>query len=270
MLGKIGEWFLVLLLLFALPWAIIKYMPRENVTEEKDTLKEYCIMVLSDEVASEYEDEMLKVQALLVRTTVYKEIEKLGEKFWEKDSEIREKEMDIKWRERLEKAWDETEGQVIMYGDKLALVPFHRLNNGKTRSGEEVLGTKEYPYLQTIECTADVSAENQVQNIFVPETEVQVEAWDSAGYVTDLSIKNEKISGEEFREKYGLPSSCFEVQDFDGQTRILTKGIGHGLGLSQYSANEMAKNGKSYEEILQFFYPGTKIEEVAEILWNVE
>lgn len=268
MLGKVGEWFIILLLLFALSWAIITYMPREKMETESDELKEYCITVLSDEVTSEYEDEMLKVQAVLVRTTIYKEIQEQGEKFWENAK--REKEIDIRWRERLEKAWDETEGQVILYKDKLALVPFHRLSNGKTRSGEEVLGTKDYPYLQIVECTKDVNADNQVQNIFIPETNVKVDTWDSAGYVVNLSVNKEKISGEEFREQYGLPSSCFEVQDFDGQTRILTKGIGHGLGLSQYSANEMAKDGKSHKEILQKFFPGTEIKEVAEILWNIE
>ena len=270
MLRKIGEWIIILILLIALPWAIIEYTHKEKVNTEEDQLQEYCILTLSDEVTSEYEDEMLKVQALLVRTTVYKEIEELKEEFWKNKNLQREKNLDIRWRQKLEKVWEETEGQVIMYEDKLALVPFHRLSNGKTRSGEEVLGTDEYPYLQTIECMKDVSAENQVQNIFIPESDVTVESWDGAGYVTNLTIREDKLSGEEFREKYGLPSSCFEVQDFDGQTRILTKGIGHGLGLSQYSANEMAKDGKTYKEILQFFFPGTEIKEVAEILWNIE
>ena len=270
MLRKIGEWILILILLVVLPGAIVEYTHKEKTDTDEDILREYCILTLSDEVTSEYEEEMLKVQALLVRTTVYKEIEELGDKFWENENLQREKELDIRWRQKLEKAWGETEGQVILYEDKLALVPFHRLSNGKTRSGKEVLGTEDYPYLQSLECMADVSAENQVQNIFIPETDVQIESWDSAGYVTSLTVKEEKMNGEEFREKYGLPSSCFEVQDFDGQTRILTKGIGHGLGLSQYSANEMAKEGKTYEEILQNFYPGTEIKEVAEILWNVE
>ena len=48
------------------------------------------------------------------------------------------------------------------------------------------------------------------------------------------------------------------------------KGIGHGLGMSQNTANEMAKEGKKYDEILQYFYEGTEMKEVAEILLNVE
>lgn len=52
--------------------------------------------------------------------------------------------------------------------------------------------------------------------------------------------------------------------------RVTTKGIGHGLGMSQNTANEMAKEGKQYDEILQYFYEGTEMKEVAEILLNVE
>ena len=85
-----------------------------------------------------------------------------------------------------------------------------------------------------------------------------------------VSADGEEMSGESFREMYGLASSCFDFQDFENDTRIITKGIGHGLGLSQYTANQMAINGKTCHEILQFFFPGTEIKEVAEILWKVE
>ena len=60
------------------------------------------------------------------------------------------------------------------------------------------------------------------------------------------------------------------AQDFEANTRALTKGVGHGLGLSQHTANEMAKEGKNYKEILAYFFEGTEVKEVAEILWNVE
>ena len=93
---------------------------------------------------------------------------------------------------------------------------------------------------------------------------------DSAGYVLEVKVGEELQSGDTFRNTYGLASSSFELQSFSDSTRVITKGIGHGLGLSQYSANEMAKDGKSYQEILQYFYEGTEIKEVAEVLWNTE
>ena len=275
MFRKICKTIILLVLVLILPYIITKYL-NENMLKTNSSasdfntkIKNYCIHHLAKEVTPQYADEMLKVQAILVRTTVYKEIEELGEKFLE-EKITQEEEIDLIYRQKLEKAWDETEGQVAMYGEKLALVPFHQVSNGKTRNGEEVLGSKDYPYLQVVECQRDVEAENQLKSSFVEETGILIEEWDSAGYVTSVSINGEKISGEAFREKYQLSSSCFEVQQFEERTRVITKGVGHGLGLSQFSANKMAEDGKTSEEILQFFFPGTEIKEVAEILWNIE
>ena len=275
MFKKICKLIIIIGLVLILPYGIIRFL-NENELMSSNTpinvdtmLREYCIQQLSKEVTPQYADEMLKVQAILVRTTVYKEIEELGEKFLE-EKITQEEEIDLIYRQKLEKAWDETEGQVAMYGEKLALVPFHQVSNGKTRNGEEVLGSKDYPYLQVVECQRDVEAENQLKSSFIEETGILIEEWDSAGYVTSVSVAGEKMSGEAFREKYQLASSCFEVQEFENRTRVITKGVGHGLGLSQFSANKMAEDGKTSEEILQFFFPGTEIKEVAEILWNIE
>ena len=93
---------------------------------------------------------------------------------------------------------------------------------------------------------------------------------DGAGYVVELKVGELVQSGEKFREEHGLASSSFELQSFSEVTRVICKGVGHGLGLSQYTANEMAKEGKNYQEILQYFYEGTSLQEVAEILWDGE
>ena len=90
----------------------------------------------------------------------------------------------------------------------------------------------------------------------------------TAGYVTSVRVGQETVNGEEFRQTYGLASSCFILQKYDGKLRITTRGVGHGLGLSQYTANEMAKEGKDAAEILQYFFEGTEIREVAEIVTN--
>lgn len=275
MFKKICKTIILLVLVLILPYTITRYLnentlkTNSSVTDFNTILQNYCIQQLAKEVTPQYADEMLKVQAILVRTTVYKEIEELGKEFMNQNN-TQEEEIDVLFKQKLEHAWDATDGQVIMYENKLALVPFHQVSNGKTRNGEEVLGSKDYPYLQVVECQRDVEAENQLKSSFVEETGILIEEWDSAGYVTSVSINGEKISGEAFREKYQLSSSCFEVQQFEERTRVITKGVGHGLGLSQFSANKMAEDGKTSEEILQFFFPGTEIKEVAEILWNIE
>ena len=74
------------------------------------------------------------------------------------------------------------------------------------------------------------------------------------------------MSGEEFRTNYHLASSCFTLQKYNGKLRITTRGVGHGLGMSQNTANEAAKKGDGYEEILERFFEGTDIKEVTDIV----
>ena len=57
-----------------------------------------------------------------------------------------------------------------------------------------------------------------------------------------------------------LPSAFFKVKKAGNIFKIIGGGYGHGIGMSQNGANEMAKKGKNYQEILQMFYPGTTIE----------
>ena len=76
----------------------------------------------------------------------------------------------------------------------------------------------------------------------------------------------DKVNGEEFRKNYDLISSCFSIQQYEGKLRITTRGVGHGIGLSQNTANKMAENGKTAEEILKYFYEGCEIKEVADVV----
>lgn len=276
MLQRIKKIFAILIIIVLLPYIITIFMNGGNALDTEETdgtnelLKAHCIGVLAKEVSSDYEDEMLKAQAVLVRTTIYKEVEELGEAFLEQEGLGDISDIDSMWYKKLEKVWDETAGQVIMYDGKLALVPFHQVSNGKTRDGKEALGSEDYPYLQVRECPKDVAADNQMESKFIEVKGAKVTSVDSAGYALTVTVGEETVSGESFRDTYGLSSSCFELQEFEANTRVITKGVGHGLGLSQYTANEMAKEGQGYKEILQYFFVGTEIKEVAEILWDVE
>ncbi len=276
MFRKLKKILAILTIMILFPYIVTVFANGKSVNNSKEInkkdalLKEHCIGLLAKEVSADYEEEMLKVQALLVRTTVYKEIEELGEDIIKQEGFGDVSDIDGSWYKKLEHIWEETEGEVIMYQDKLALVPFHQVSNGKTRIGSEVLGSEDYPYLKMKECPKDVEAVNQMESKFIEVIGAKVETYDSAGYALNVTIGEEKVNGESFRETYGLASSCFELQAFENNTRIVTKGVGHGLGLSQYTANEMAKEGKDYKEILQFFFEGTEVKEVAEILWNVE
>lgn len=276
MLQKIKKVFAMLIIIVLLPYIITIFINGSKVESNKETderselLKAHCIRVLSQEVSSDYEDEMLKVQALLVRTTLYKEVEEQGEAILNQEGFGDVSDIDASWYKKLEEIWDATEGEVIMYQEKLALVPFHQVSNGKTRDGKEALGSDAYPYLQIRECPKDVEAENQMESKFIEVKGAKVASVDSAGYALTVTVGEETVSGESFRDTYGLASSCFELQEFEQNTRAITKGVGHGLGLSQYTANEMAKEGQGYKEILQYFFVGAEVKEVAEILWEIE
>lgn len=237
------------------------------------SIEEYCIGKLAKEIPIEYEEEALKAQAVIVRTSVYKKIKETGSSIALEDEFWTKKEMESQWGavsygrnyKKLENAWHDTEGQVLVYEEELANTPFCRMTNGNTRDGKEVLGA-EYPYLKIKECPLDVEAREQVQTIILDEMDVEITDSDTAGYITAVRVGQETVSGEEFRNTYSLASSSFTIQRYDGKLRITSRGVGHGLGLSQYSANEMAKTGDTYVDILKNFFEGTELREVADIV----
>ncbi len=239
------------------------------------SLEEYCIGKLAKEIPIDYEKEALKVQAVLVRTSVYKKIKESGSNVMLEDEFWTIEEMKEQWGavafnknyKKLENVWNATNGQVLLYEEELAVTPFCRLTNGNTRDGKEVLGG-EYPYLKIKDCPLDLESTEQFQTVVLKEMDAEIKATDTAGYVTKVSVGKEEVSGEEFRNTYALASSSFVIKNYDGKLRVSSRGVGHGLGLSQYTANEMAKEGDSYKDILNYFFEGTKLQDVAEIVMN--
>ena len=252
--------------------------------------EEYFLGVLALEVPKESEEEMLKAQAVLIRTKLYQQL------LPGKETVLKERYLST---EKLRKLWggkyetryndlkaaiEETNNQVLFYGDTYAWAPFHKSSNGMTRDSKEALGTEEYPYLTVRECPLDKKAENEIQTISFTYQEVQTRcqpflvavqeaeagkvygiedfeilSLDAAGYVKELRIGQTICSGDEFRDALDLPSGSFSLQDMNGNLRITATGVGHGLGMSQWTAEELAKEGKNYEEILQFFFGGTEL-----------
>ena len=246
---------------------------KEEGEVAKLPIEDYCIGIMAKEILPGYEKEMLKAQAVLVRTDVYRRIEQEGSEAVVEDSFWTQKQMEETWGvtrysryyNKLRSAWRSTEGQVLMYEGKLAKTPFFRLSNGSTRDGKEVLG-EEYPYLKIMECPKDIEAEEQIQTVTLEDMDAEIKECDTAGYVLRVRVGKEEVSGEEFRTNYHLASSCFTLQKYNGKLRITTRGVGHGLGMSQNTANEMAKSGREYEEILEEFFEDAKIKEVTDIV----
>ena len=195
----------------------------------------------------------------------------------------------------LLQAMRDTENQVLLYQDDYAFLPFHQSSNGTTRSAQEVMGTDAYPYLAARECPLDKDADDEMlitsfdykdvqakcRSFLVAVAEDQANktyqfsdfeiiSHDSAGYVLEMRIGETVCTGDQFRDAMSLASSAFSIKDTNGKLQVTTTGKGHGLGLSQWTAQQMAKSGKNYEEILQFFFEGTTLTDGGPVKEKIE
>ncbi len=267
-------------------------------TEEADGLAEirwtdYLAGILAEEISEDCEIETLKAQAVLIRTQIYRTVGDAEDKILT-ESYLSREEMEDKWgaenyqkyHDRYIRAVEETDDTVLMYGDSYAWTPFHQSSSGMTRSAAEVLGSKDYPYIALRECPLDKEADNEIRTFRFSYTEIQdlcrdflvaaedgekaaqgytfedfeIRSCDSAGYVSELRIGNTLCTGDQFRDALSLPSSAFTLsEDGEDGLKITTTGKGHGMGMSIWTADQMAREGKTYEEILAFFFEGTEL-----------
>lgn len=183
--------------------------------------------------------------------------------------------------EKLRQAVEETSDEILTYENLPIQAAYHYAANCKTRNASEVPGQEDYIWLQSVDSEDDMLADgflnvsymekqdfvNALAPIFQDEvldanqmpSALELSKRDSAGYVTEVSYGTTVANGEAVRQALHLNSACFYLSELDGKIRIVTKGIGHGLGLSQYGANEMAKQGKNCREILTYYYTGVSI-----------
>ena len=293
--NKIKSFFAFLIILFLLPYIISVFLNGKNAVQgaDSDNASVYLAEMLAGETDGGCEIEALKAQAVVLRTELYR-TEK--EKQTLLDKCLTQTQMKKKWgtkyEENLEKcqqAAQETKGIVLWYHETFAWAPFHQSSNGKTRDVQEVLGNADYPYITAKECPLDKAAEDEIQVHLIEYKEIQkrcreflvaeeqkkaengygyedfeIQEWDSSGYVRKMRIGETICTGDQFRDALKLPSSSFSFYEGPHGLKIATVGKGHGFGMSQWTAQEMAKDGKNYEEILQFFYEGTELHHIDE------
>ena len=168
----------------------------------------------------------------------------------------------------------------MLYDGKPILAAFHSSSAGITAKSSDVW-VSDRPYLVSVESPENAdSVPNYVSTLSLadidfrdtilylkPEADMTGEAGDwvskiernSSGRVQSATIGKVKFTGAELRKLFSLRSTAFELKHTDGQFTFTVTGYGHGVGMSQYGANTMAKSGSSYREILDHYYPGTTL-----------
>ena len=174
--------------------------------------------------------------------------------------------------------------KVIVFEGEPVLAAYHSTSVGETEASENVW-TVALPYLVPVGSDGDLLAPDyQVTETFDQKTmrlllsqafpgitlnDKAPEKWivpletSYSGYVVLARVGDQEVHGQKVRNALSLRSSCFTIAFQNGTFTIETKGYGHGVGMSQYGADFMARQGSSCEEILLHYYPGTEIITVA-------
>lgn len=274
---------------------ILRVLDGDEVVEMD--LGTYLVGVVRAEMPASFELEALKAQAAAARTyTLYKlqtggnhgDTADICTDSTDCQAYISEERARANWGEnaneyeaKIEQAVKETDGETVLYGGVPILAVFHSSSAGLTRAAGEVW-LNDLPYLQAVDSPeqgdsipnyysrVEFTQEELRQKLLAawPEADLSggMSGWlqgpetDGAGSVASLSVGGITVKGSQLRSALGLRSACFEWEVRDGNMVFFVTGFGHGVGLSQYGANQMAADGADYREILTHYYTGVTVE----------
>ena len=247
----------------------------------KIELEEYLVGVVGAEMPALFNSEALKAQAIIARTYALKANSK-GRTLRDNESNQSYKtnsELKSMWGgnyqtyfNKVKKAVNETEGMVLTYNGNYIEAVYHSTSNGVTESSVNVWGNY-YPYLVSVSSQYDNLNVSFIKNIEISyqeisnklgfninkDTNIELNGKTSGNRVESVKIEDHVYKGIDFRNILGLRSADFDIEYTDNGIVFTTRGYGHGVGLSQYGANGMAKNGYNYEAILKHYYPGVRL-----------
>jgi stage II sporulation protein D len=246
--------------------------------------EKYIEGVVAAETGKNWAIEALKAQAVISRTyAFYQKLLNVGKDYQITSSVLHQAYKGDNTNEAISRAVRETSGEILTYEDRPIEAFYHSTCQGKTELPEEVWG-KNYPYLKSVPCMDKNSPyEHWVRRFSLDEVEkvlginrirdVRITSFTSTGRARILKVVIEdsyrtenseiEIKATDLRKLLGyreLPSTQFSVIIEDRDVIFEGNGYGHGVGLSQWGALELANEGKSYKEILEYYYPGTIIE----------
>lgn len=267
-----------------------------DVTEEM-TLERYLTGVVRGEMPASFEMEALRAQAAAERSYVYYQLA-AGRKDAHPDADFctdhtccsaylsetaaREKWGGdfAPWNTRVEQAVSDTDGQVVLYNGRPILAVFHSSSAGRTAAAGDVW-SGDLPYLVSVDSpegeetvpnyysTVTFTAAEAKEKLLAAHPELKLSgtpgrwfgaaAENGSGRVETVSVGGTDIEGTELRRIFGLRSACFTVAADSESVTFRVTGYGHGVGMSQYGANQLAREGKTWQEILEWYYTGATV-----------
>ena len=219
------------------------------------SVEQYLLVAMAAVTDPEYESECQKALAVLLRGNLMRN--RQGEEMEIKTEEpyydfgMRRQlygEYQQEYEQRLEEAIAATSGLIAVSDNQILEGNFHALSAGVTRDTADS---------GSVVCNQSMEAED-----FFYQKEYTIEKIgdigeirrDPAGYTESIEVNGKVFSGEYFREQFQLPSANFDIERKEGNYLITVRGKGHGLGMDLYYANELAKQGWSYHQILDYFF----------------
>ena len=270
MKGRKQSWVTKIFLLLTLPYLVTVFVNGpEAVSVNKTTDMENILpIILRGQISPEHQIETIEAQAVIARSNFMRKIQE------QKDtgSILREISNNVKQNGRVwkipevcyETAVKNTQGQILTVDGELKLVPYHEISAGETRDGEAAFHDPQYAYLKSVDSSADKDATEYLNSTYVSEQQLPkdltISLRDKSGYVQSLMADENILEGTAFASGMGIASPAFSMQKLDGRIRFLSKGKGHGLGFSQYGGDALAKEGKTWQEILHIYFPLMEIE----------
>ncbi|MBM6841519.1 stage II sporulation protein D [[Clostridium] spiroforme] len=238
-------------------------------------LDDYLLGVVAGEMPASFELEAIKAQVVASRTFVYSRLLSV-DNTTNTQVYLNEEEMKKSWQDhyeeykaKIQKAIEATRGEIMTYQGECISALFYSSSNGKSENVENYFAGSPKSYLVSVDSPWDEKYDssflreksfsraelNQCFGDFVYRDMIRY----PSGRVQSMVINGKNYTGRQVREKLQLASSDFTIEKEGDDFVFVTKGNGHGVGMSQYGAQGMAKEGYGYVDILKHYYQGIDI-----------
>jgi len=265
----------------------------EDGSVKKMSLADYLWGVVAAEMPASFEPEALKAQAVAART--YWASQSGTSKHEKVDicadsgccqAYISREEAAANWgdkageyQSRIARAVTQTDGLCVTYEGSPIQALFFSSAPGSTVDAQAVWG-RAVPYLVSVESPEGEEVPNYRSQLTMTTWEFRSLVleqypganltgpvsgwlsdfvWEPSGTVNTVNVGGVTLTGGQVRTLLGLRSACFSVSVSGDEMTFHVTGYGHGVGMSQYGANAMARQGKSFADILTWYYTGAQV-----------